>query len=83
VEPGYIKILQQRVGSLNVKSFCKLKKTRYPKRRNLVLFYDGKMAKSGLTESIPLKCTSAVWGGYPMFSHPELPWGSLWAVAAV
>ena len=22
-------------------------------------------------------------GGYPVFSHPELPWDSLWAVAAV
>ena len=32
--------LQQRTGSLNIKSiFCELKKTEYPKLRNLALFY--------------------------------------------
>ena len=28
-EPGYVEVLQQRAGSSNVRSFCKLKKTRY------------------------------------------------------
>ena len=31
----------------------------------------GKMQRSGLTEIIPLMCTSAVWGQHPVFSHPE------------
>ena len=32
----------------------------------------GKMQESGLTEIIPLICTSALWGQYPSFVHPEL-----------
>ena len=43
----------------------------------------GKMPGSGLTEIISLICTSAIWGQYPVFSHPEFPQGSLWGVAAV
>ena len=43
----------------------------------------GKMQESGLTELIPLICTSPVWGQYPVFSHPEFPQGSLYGVAAV
>ena len=27
----------------------------------------GKMQESGLTEIIPLICTSAIWGQYPVF----------------
>ena len=41
------------------------------------------MQESGLTETIPLICTSAIWGQYPVFSHPgilcflpEFPQGS-------
>ena len=29
----------------------------------------GKMQESGLTETIPLICTSAIWGQYPEFSQ--------------
>ena len=40
-ELGYVEVLRQRSGNLNFKKkfffFCKLKKTRYPKLRNLVL----------------------------------------------
>ena len=43
----------------------------------------GKMEDSGLTEIIPLICTSAIWGLYPVFSHPEFPQGLLSKVAAV
>ena len=32
-----------------------------------------KMQESGLTEIIPLVCTSAIWGQFPVFSHPEPP----------
>ena len=44
------------------------------------------MQKSGLTEIIPLTWTSALWGQYPVFSHPEFPrgghpWG--WVPAVV
>ena len=31
------------------------------------------MQRSGLTESVPLMCTSALWGLYPVFSHPGFP----------
>ena len=41
------------------------------------------MQGSGLTEIIPLMYTSATWGQYPVFSHPESPQGSLWGVAEV
>ena len=43
----------------------------------------GKMQEFGLTEIIPLIYTSAVWGQYPVFSHPEFPQGAPWGVAAV
>ena len=36
----------------------------------------GKVLESGLTEIIPLICTSAVWDQYPMFSHPVFSQGS-------
>ena len=35
----------------------------------------GKMQESGLTEIIPLICTSAIWGQCPVFPHPEFPQG--------
>ena len=41
-----------------------------------------KMQESGLTEIIPLICTSAIWGQYPVFSHPELPRGASSEVVA-
>ena len=36
----------------------------------------GKMQASRLTEIIPLICTSATWGQYPVLSHPESPQGA-------
>ena len=36
--PGYIEVLQQMTGHLNIKRLL-LKKTRWPKSRNLALFY--------------------------------------------
>ena len=41
------------------------------------------MQESGLTEIIPLICTSAIWGQYPAFLHPESPQGSQVGVTAV
>ena len=38
---------------------------------------NGKMQESGLTEIIPLKCTSALWGQYPAYLHPKSPPGAL------
>ena len=35
------------------------------------------MQESGLTEITPLICTSAIWGQYPVLSHPESPQGKL------
>ena len=36
--------------------------------------------KSGLIEIIPLVCTLAIWGRYPVLSHPESQqnWGEGW-----
>lgn len=31
--------------------------------------------QSGLMETSPLACASAIWGQYPVFSHPEAPQG--------
>ena len=44
----------------------------------------GKMQEFELTESIPLMCTSATGGQYPVFSHPEFLQGALpgWAGAS-
>ena len=36
----------------------------------------GKMQESGLTETIPLTCTSAVWGQHAVFLHAEFSQGS-------
>ena len=47
------------------------------------LFFVGKTQRSGLTEIVPLICTSPVWGHCPVFSHPWFPEGSLQGVAAV
>ena len=42
----------------------------------------GKMQESGITEIIPLICTSAIWGQHPLFSHPEFPQAApLWVAA--
>ena len=42
-----------------------------------------KMQWSGLTEIIPLICTSAVWSQYLVLWQPQFPWGSPLGVAAV
>ena len=34
------------------------------------------MQESGLTEIIPLMCTSAIWGQHSVLSHPESPRGA-------
>ena len=43
----------------------------------------GKMQGSGLIEIIPLICTSATWGQYSAFLHPESPQGAQLGVTAV
>ena len=43
----------------------------------------GKCQESGLTEIIPLKGTSAIWGQDPAFLHPESPQGAQLGTAAV
>ena len=42
----------------------------------------GKTQESGLTEVIPLICTSVIWGQFSVFSHPEYSLGSSWGVVA-
>ena len=57
------------------KDYCELKKTRHLKLRNL-LFYVWVDAKSGLIKIIPLIGILAIWGQYPVLSHPESPPGT-------
>ena len=59
--------------------FCELKKTRYPKLRNLALFYVREEVRVWV--HVPI-CISAIWGQYPVFSHPQLPCCSAQGVAA-
>ena len=42
-----------------------------------------KMQEAGPTEIIPLICTSAIWGQYPDFLHPEFPQGAQLGVTVV
>ena len=42
----------------------------------------GKMQESGITEIIPLICTSAIWGQHLVYSKPEFPQAApLWVAA--
>ena len=43
----------------------------------------GKMQESGLTEVIPLMCTSNIWDQNPVFSHPQFPQAAPLVVATV
>ena len=43
----------------------------------------GKMQESGVIEIIPFVCTSALWGQFPVFLHPESPQGAQLGTAAV
>ena len=74
-EPDYIQVLQQIAGRLNIKRLS-LKKTRYPKLRNLVLSVYGKMQESGLTEIVPFHAPQLSGAGIKCFILPKLPWGS-------
>ena len=38
-EQGYIEVLQQRAGRVNIRRWLLMKEARYPKLRNLALFY--------------------------------------------
>ena len=58
---GYTGVLQQKADSNKKMSFNRKKeKPKYLKLRNLALFHVWEDAKSGLTEIIPLICTSAI-----------------------
>ena len=77
------KFLQWRPDCQNIKEYFYLKKTRHLKLNNLVLFHVWEDARSGVTEIIPLICTSAMWGKYPLPSHPDSPQGTSLRVPAV
>lgn len=51
------------------------------KEFNAILYE--KMQEAGLTEIIPLICTSALFCQYSLFSQPELPQSSPLQVAAI
>ena len=52
------------------KDYCWLRKTRYLKLRNLVLFCVWEDAKPSLIKTIPLTCTSATRSWCPVLCHP-------------
>ena len=66
-EPGYMEVLQQRAGSLNIKRWLLIKESQITQLRNIALFYVWEDARSGLTEIIPFICTSAIWGQFRYF----------------
>ena len=78
-EPGDIEVLQQRTGSLNVKNFL-LKKTRYPKLRNLTLFYvwedSGVWAQWNLSFDMFLSYLEPVSCAFPSWVSSGLTIGS-------
>ena len=80
-----MEVLQQRASSWNYlqQKAGSLKKTRYPKLRNLVLFCIWEDARVGVTKIIPLIGTSVIWGQYPVFSNPEFPQDSPWGMPEV
>ena len=78
---GYIGVLQQRAGGRN-KRLLLITENQRSQVKESSPFY-GKMQTSGLTGTIPLKHTSAIWGHYPVFSQPEFSQGSLLAAAAI
>lgn len=59
-------VLQQRAGGGNKRLLLIKENSRY-----LVLSVCGKMQESGLTEIIPLICTSVTRGQNPMFLLPQ------------
>ena len=60
-----------------------MKENKTPQVKDFSISMYMKMQGSGLTEIIPLICSSAIWGQYPLFSHPEFPQGSPQGVAAI
>ena len=67
-----------RPGCRNFKRFPLTKEIQTARVKELRTFsLYGMMQESGLAEIIPLMCSSAIWGQYPVFSHPEFPQGSL------
>ena len=79
-EPGHIEVLQQRAGCKNKRLVLVTEsQISQVKKFSAFLWED---ARSGLAEIIFLICGSALWGQYPMFSHPEFPQGSLLGVVA-
>ena len=84
-EPGYIEVLQQRAGSLNINRLLLIKENQISQVKKLSHFLRMGRSKSlGSLKSFFSICTSAILGQYLVFfSHPVLPWGSLKGVATV
>ena len=79
---GYMEVCNKRQVFWTSKifwQFCELTKTRYTKLRNLAVFCVWEEARVWVHFPI---CISAIWGQYPVFSHPQLPCGSPQGVAA-
>ena len=60
-----------------------MKENKTPQVKEFSISMYMKMQGSGLTEIIPLICSLAIWGQYPLFSYPEFSRGSPKGMAAV
>ena len=79
---GYTGVLQQRSGSLNIKTVLLIKETSYVNLKNLVFFCVWKDIRVG-NKINPLINTSAVSGQHPVFPQPECPQDSPQGLATV
>ena len=68
-EPGYIEVLQQRAGSLNIKRLLLLKENQISQVKEFSAFLCmGKCKSLGSQKFIiPLICTSSIWGQRSVF----------------
>ena len=69
-EPGYIEVLQQRAGSLNIKRLLLLKENQISQVKEFSAFLCmGKCKSLGSQKFIiPLTCTSSIWGQCSAFT---------------
>ena len=75
---GYIEVLQQWTGSLNIKRLLLLKESQISQVKKFSAFLCmGRCKSLGCLQSFLSYASQLSWARIPYFSHPELPWGSL------
>ena len=64
-------VFATKSGSQTIKRLLLMKENQVSKGIQQFSMY-GQMQESGLTKTIPLICTSAIWGQYPEFSQVHI-----------